>query len=90
MVVGLLVLLTPELANALEKFSKEKGISKSALVRLLLSEYLADYLNYGPQPSRSGPVGPGGSARGRAGFAGPESGGDVPRLENAEAGGESG
>jgi hypothetical protein len=91
MVVAVVTLLPLELANALEQFSKERGISKSALVRMLLSEYLADYMNSGPQPPPSGPVGPGGSALKGAGLAGPEAGRDEARLLIKEnAGGESG
>ena len=87
-----MVLLPPELADALERYTQERGVSKSALVRLLLSEYLADYMNSGPQPSRSGPVGPGGSALKGAGLAGPEAGRDEAQLlvKEKAAGGESG
>jgi hypothetical protein len=91
MVVDLTVLLPRELADALERYTREKGISKGALVRLLLSEYLADYLNSGPQPSRSGPVGPGGSALKGAGLAGPEGRDEArPLVKEKAAGGESG
>jgi hypothetical protein len=90
MTVGLLVLLPPELADALERYTQERGVSKSALVRMLLSEHLKPYL--GPQPPRSGPVGPGAPALKGAGFAGPEAGRDEarPLIKEKAAGGEGG
>jgi hypothetical protein len=91
MCVAVVTLLPPELANALERHCEEKGISKSALLRLLLSEYLAGYVNSGPQPPRSGPVGPGAPALKGAGLAGPEAGRDEARpLVGRGGGGESG
>ena len=83
-------MLPLELAAALERYTEETGVTKSALIRRLLSEYLKPYLE--PQPSRSGPVGPGGSALKGAGFAGPEAGRDEAQLlvKEKAAGGESG
>ena len=91
MVVAVVTMLPLELANALEKHCEERGISKSALLRYLLAEYL-NACALEPQPLHSGPVGPGSSARGRAGFAGPETGGDEPQPLTKEkaGGGESG
>jgi hypothetical protein len=84
-------LLPLELATALERYTEETGVTKSALIRRLLREHLKPYLE--PQPSRSGPVGPGGSALKGAGFAGPETGGDVPQpsfIKEKAGGGEGG
>jgi hypothetical protein len=89
MCIAVVTLLPLELAAALERYTEETGVTKSALIRRLLREHLKPYLE--PQPSRSGPVGPGGSALRGAGFAGPELGWDVtqPPIEE-KAGGESG
>jgi hypothetical protein len=89
MTIGLLVLLPRELADALERYTQERGVSKSALVRMLLSEHLKPYLE--PQPPPSGPVGPGAPALKGAGLAGPEAGRDEARpLVGRGEGGESG
>jgi hypothetical protein len=92
MCVAVVTLLPLELANALEKHCEERGISKSALLRYLLTEYLSAR-TLEPQPFHSGPVGPGGSALRGAGFAGPETGGDVPQpsfIKEKAGGGEGG
>jgi hypothetical protein len=89
MCVAVVTLLPVELAAALERYTEETGVTKSALIRRLLSEYLKPYLE--PQPSRSGPVGPGGSALKGAGLAGPEGRDEArPLVKENAGGGESG
>jgi hypothetical protein len=68
MVVDLTVLLPPELAEALEQASRDKGIGKSTLVRMLLADYLKPWLSPSLQPQpQASPVPPRAKGLERAG-----------------------
>jgi hypothetical protein len=88
------VLLTADLDRAVRNLARMKRISAGAVVRMLLSERLTEIglLELEPQPSSSGPVGPGVVAVKGAGRAGPETGGDAPQPveKNQEKGGGRG
>jgi hypothetical protein len=86
------VMLPVDLLETVRRLAAAKRISAGAMVRLLLSERLMQLGELEPQPPRSGPLGPGVSAMGAAGRAGPETGGDAPRLigKNQEEGGGKG
>jgi hypothetical protein len=85
--IGIKVMLSPELAEALEHAAREMNVGKGTLVRLILVSYLKPWLSPDLQPRRlpASPVGPG--AKGLE-VAGPE-GRDEAHFEK-ERGGESG
>jgi hypothetical protein len=89
-VVGIKINIPRELAELIEQDAEAIGVGKTTFIRMILYQHYKPRLR--PQPSRSGPVGPGGSALKGAGLAGPEAGRDEARplvKENA-GGGESG
>ena len=74
------VMLPEDLLEAITRIAREKRITRGSVVRMLLAERLKEIGEIEPQPPRSGPAGPGVSAVKGAGRAGPETGGDAPRL----------
>jgi hypothetical protein len=82
------VMLPADLIEAITRLAREKRITRGSVVRMLLSERLMELGEIEPQPPRSGPAGPGVSAMGAAGRAGPKTGGDAPQpIEKNQKGG---
>jgi hypothetical protein len=73
------VMLPTDLLSIIERIAKEKRISRGSVIRMLLVERLKELGALEPQPSPSGPAGPGVSAVKGAGLVGPKSGGDAPQ-----------